>query len=80
MMMMMTFETTHFTMGKSGFKCGNFPTLILPSAALKYNQQKFFHFLETVLPAMHFMIIIIAARHYNNAAAANNVAYTQMQK
>ena len=65
MMMMMTFETTHFTKGKSDSKCGNILTPYFTEYTLSI--KKCSHCLETLLPTMHFMIITIAvARHYNN--------------
>ena len=65
MMMMMTFETTHFTKGKSDSKCGNILTPYFTEYTLSI--KKCSHCLETLLPTMHFMIITIAVvRHYNN--------------
>ena len=56
---MMTFETTHFTKGKSDSKCGNILTPYFTEYTLSI--KKCSHCLETLLPTMHFMIITIAA-------------------
>ena len=77
MMMMMTFETTHFTKGKSDSKCGNILTPYFTEYLYFIKKKNVPNVWKPFCPQRTLWLLLLLLQDITTmAAAANNVAYT----